>query len=90
MAHIPMGNRLIEDVLTFVLDYLRTGPRALEDKPGTAEVLAFLLALHRMGISEDGGLEGCYQQAKNAVGTLAKNDKDLKKVEKHLETYCTS
>ena len=88
MADIPLGNALIEDVLIFVLQHLRAGPRALDDKPGTAEVLAFLLALYRLEVPENGGLRGCYSQARGALGTLAKNDKDLKKLERQLESYC--
>ena len=88
MAHLPMLQPLIRDVLVFVIEHLRNGSRALEDKPGTAEVLAFLLALHRMGAGEQKGLKTCYEAAVNAVGTLAKNDKDLKKVQSQLKHYC--
>jgi MoxR-like ATPase len=88
MAKLSMGRPLIRDVLTFVIDHLRMGARALDDKPGTAEVLAFLLALHRMGAGEQEGLKACCGEATRAVGTLAKNDKDLKKVESQLKRYC--
>ncbi|BBO85682.1 ATPase AAA [Desulfosarcina ovata subsp. sediminis] len=88
MANLPMLRPLIQDVLTFVTDHLRNGPRALDDKPGTAEVLSFLLALHRMDVGEREGLKACCEAAMNAVGTLAKNDKDLKKVQSQLKHYC--
>jgi hypothetical protein len=40
------------------------------------------------GVGEDGGPKRAYEKALAAAGTLAKNDMDLKKVEKHLATYC--
>jgi len=40
------------------------------------------------GVGEDRGPKRACEKALAAAGTPAKNDKDLKKVEKQLATYC--
>lgn len=85
MAKMEMGKKLVNEVLDLVLNKLRKGHKALDKKPGTAEVLAFLMALKRQGVATDCKLKECVKQAKNAAGTLGKNPKDLEKVKKHLQ-----
>lgn len=85
MEGLNLGRPLVDDVLNLVLNNLRKGARSLDKKPGTAEVLAFLLALYRQGVDRNSGLKSCFQQAMNAAGTLAKNKTDLEKVKKYLK-----
>lgn len=87
MASFQLGEPLVDDVLNLVFNHLRKGARALDKKPGTAEVLAFLMALKRQGVADNAHLEECYELAVNAAGTLAKNSDDMKKVMKHLNDY---
>ncbi|MEO5340997.1 MAG: MoxR family ATPase [Magnetococcus sp. MYC-9] len=82
-ARVTVGKRLIDDVLELVFS-LHNEREKMTYPPGTAEILSFLMALHRHGAHEDATLEGCCQTAILVAGTLAKEKKDIRVVEKLL------
>ena len=92
-----IGPKLLENILKLIDGLRKEG--LLEKPPGTAEVLAFLLAIQRQLSQQQGdidtvvplnhpeGLKGYAEQAEGACGLLGKKPKDLEKVKSAIQAF---